>query len=273
MSTPAQGTAPILLAFSGGLDTSFCVPWLKETYGRPVITVTVDTGGIDAEAAKTLAQRAAELGASAHHLVPAKQDYFDKVLKFLLMGNARRGNLYPFCVGAERVLQAQLVAEIRQEAGHHAPSPTAAPPPATTRCVSKWRCARWPPASRVLAPGARPSAFKRPEQLEVPRGAQPARCRRMVRRIPSTAACGASPSAARKRSPRRARMPDQRLGADEAMRSRTRSAPEQPLPSVSRQGVPSSLDGEATGRLSTLIEKLEAASPAPYGIGRGIHLG
>jgi argininosuccinate synthase len=42
----------LLLAFSGGLDTSFCVPWLAETYGRPVITVTVDTGGIDAAAAR-----------------------------------------------------------------------------------------------------------------------------------------------------------------------------------------------------------------------------
>lgn len=50
-------TAPILLAFSGGLDTSFLVPWLKETYGRPVITLTVDTGGIDDAAARVLAVR------------------------------------------------------------------------------------------------------------------------------------------------------------------------------------------------------------------------
>ena len=62
-STPRQGAEPILLAFSGGLDTSFCVPWLKDTYQRPVITVTVDTGGIDAAAAKSLAQRSAQLGA------------------------------------------------------------------------------------------------------------------------------------------------------------------------------------------------------------------
>ena len=43
-STHLKGAEPILLAFSGGLDTSFCVPWLKDTYGRPVITVTVMTG-------------------------------------------------------------------------------------------------------------------------------------------------------------------------------------------------------------------------------------
>ncbi|EQD44823.1 Argininosuccinate synthase, partial [mine drainage metagenome] len=57
------GEQPIVLAYSGGLDTSFLVPWLTETYRRPVITVTVDTGGIDAEAARTLAERARALGA------------------------------------------------------------------------------------------------------------------------------------------------------------------------------------------------------------------
>src|SRR5580704_7805111 len=92
---------PILLAFSGGLDTSFCVPWLKETYRREVVTVTVDTGGLDADAARTLATRARELGAAAHHLVPARAEYFERVLKYLVMGNVRRGQLYPLCVGAE----------------------------------------------------------------------------------------------------------------------------------------------------------------------------
>ena len=52
MTEPTAGTTPILLAFSGGLDTSFCVPWLAEKYGRPIVTLTVNTGGIDAEAAR-----------------------------------------------------------------------------------------------------------------------------------------------------------------------------------------------------------------------------
>src|ERR1700730_9723696 len=69
---------PILLAFSGGLDTSFCVPWLKDTYGRPVITVTVDTGGIDEAAAQSLAVRAAQLGAIEHHLIDARSAYFEQ---------------------------------------------------------------------------------------------------------------------------------------------------------------------------------------------------
>ena len=111
-STSRPGAEPILLAFSGGLDTSFCVPWLKETYQRPVITVTVDTGGIDAAAAQSLAERSQKLGAIEHHLIDARTPYFEQVLKYLLMGNVRRGGVYPLCVGAERVLQAQTIAQM-----------------------------------------------------------------------------------------------------------------------------------------------------------------
>ena len=81
------GNEPILLAFSGGLDTAFLVPWLSATYGRPIVTVTVDTGGIDAQAAKVLQQRARELGAQDHILVEAKHAYFDQVIRYLIMGN------------------------------------------------------------------------------------------------------------------------------------------------------------------------------------------
>ena len=113
-----KGEQPILLAFSGGLDTSFLVPWLKENHDRPVITVTVNTGGIDAAAARTLEERARALGAADHHLVDARADYFQHVLRFLIMGNVRRGQLYPLCVGAERVMQAQTIAQIAKQTGH-----------------------------------------------------------------------------------------------------------------------------------------------------------
>ena len=115
--TLPAGSEPILLAFSGGLDTSFLVPWLKENYGRPVITVTVDTGGIDADAAKVLDERARALGAQDHILVEAKQGYFEQVLKYLIIGNIKRGQMYPLCVGAERVMQAQTIAEYARKLG------------------------------------------------------------------------------------------------------------------------------------------------------------
>ena len=163
-STFGQGAEPILLAFSGGLDTSFCVPWLKDTYQRPVITVTVDTGGIDADAARSLAERSARLGAIEHHLIDAKTAYFEQVLKFLIMGNVRRGNVYPLCVGAERVLQAQTIAQMALSLG--------------TKMVAHGCTAagndqvRFEVALRTLAPDleiiapVRDRAFQRPEQLK-----------------------------------------------------------------------------------------------------------
>ena len=109
--------SPIILAFSGGLDTSFCVPWLKENYGREVITATVDTGGIDAEAAVSLKERAIALGAIEHVVVDSKQDFFDSVISYLIAGNVLRGQTYPLCVGAERGLQASRLAQLAKDRG------------------------------------------------------------------------------------------------------------------------------------------------------------
>src|SRR5690606_3048124 len=114
-SAPSDG--PIVLAFSGGLDTSFCIPWLTETYGRPVVTATVNTGGLDAEASERLEQRALALGARQHVLVEARDEFFNQVLKFLIMGNVRRGQLYPLCVGSERGVQARHLAELATKLG------------------------------------------------------------------------------------------------------------------------------------------------------------
>ena len=117
--TPAGDPSdnPIVLAFSGGLDTSFCIPWLKETYGRPVVTATVNTGGLDAAAAENLERRALALGARHHVLVEAREEFFDQVIRYLIMGNVRRGQLYPLCVGSERGVQARHLAELATRLG------------------------------------------------------------------------------------------------------------------------------------------------------------
>jgi argininosuccinate synthase len=82
--------SPIILAFSGGLDTSFCVPWLKEHLGRDVITATVDTGGIDSAAAAALEERALALGAIEHVLIDCKEDFFTTVIRHLIAGDRAR---------------------------------------------------------------------------------------------------------------------------------------------------------------------------------------
>lgn len=106
----------ILLAFSGGLDTSFCVPYLKESTGEDVITATVDTGGLDQAAARLLRERSRELGALEHYTIDAKQAYFDEIIAYLIMGNVTREG-YPLCVGPERVIQARKLVELAKDLG------------------------------------------------------------------------------------------------------------------------------------------------------------
>jgi argininosuccinate synthase len=266
MTTFSQGHEPILLAFSGGLDTSFCVPWLKDTYQRPVITVTVDTGGIDAAAAQSLAERSELLGAVAHHLVDARAAYFDQVLKFLIMGNVRRGHLYPLCVGAERVLQAQTIAQMALSLK-------------TTMVAHGCTAAgndqvRFEVALRTLAPQleiiapVRDRAFQRPEQLKY----------LQEHKLP-VPPFGAAYSVNRG-------LWGVTIGGKETLTSQgsipddawvlSKDAFAQPRPPERHtvgftQGVPDQLDGERHPPVA-VIEKLEALA-GPFGIGRGIHLG
>lgn len=111
---------PIVLAYSGGLDTSFCVSWLKEKYSCDVITVTVDTGGLDANKRKTLEKKALSLGSKEHLTIDGRATFFDETLRYLIFGNVLRGHAYPLCVGAERTLQARLVAEFAAKRGARA---------------------------------------------------------------------------------------------------------------------------------------------------------
>ena len=106
---------PIVLAYSGGLDTSFCIPWIKENYGRDVITVTIDTGGFDEENKENIKKRAINLGAKQHYFLDSKDEYFEKIIKYLIAGNIKKGQLYPLCVGAERGLQAKRLASFMLE--------------------------------------------------------------------------------------------------------------------------------------------------------------
>ena len=257
---------PIVLAYSGGLDTSFLVPWLKEQHGRPIITVTVDTGGIDAAAAATLRERAMALGASAHHQIDARADYFEQVLRFLIMGNVRRGQLYPLCVGAERVMQAQTIARMARElgTGSIAHGCTAAGNDQVRFEVALRTLA---PELEVIAP-VRDRAFKRQEELDF-----------LTQRGLPVPPHGAAYSINRG-------LWGVSIGGKETLTSQgslpddawvlSREAFTKPLPAKRivlrfEQGVPCGLDGQAMTPVG-VIEALEAIA-GPYGIGRGIHLG
>jgi argininosuccinate synthase len=106
----------LLLAFSGGLDTSYLLRRFVAE-GHRVTAVTVDTGGLDDAARAAIAQRATELGAADVRLVDARERVYRQHVAWLVKANVRRGGVYPLCVGAERVVQAQAVAEMAREIG------------------------------------------------------------------------------------------------------------------------------------------------------------
>ncbi|HEX9853201.1 MAG TPA: argininosuccinate synthase, partial [Woeseiaceae bacterium] len=257
--------SPIILAFSGGLDTSFCVPWLKQQYGRDVITVTVNTGGIDKEAAE-LSRRSAALGAIEHLLLDGRQAYFDTVLRYLIAGNVRRGQFYPLCVGAERGLQATELAKLAlaRKASTIAHGCTAA---GNDQVRFEVALRTLNPQLQVLAP-VRDNNWAREEQLQY----------LQEHGLPLPAQ-GSAYSINRG-------LWGTTIGGRETLTS-AGSIPEEawvlssgafakPLAATSHslgfhRGIPVSLDGETLQPVA-LIEKLEALAGA-YGIGRGIHLG
>ena len=113
-------SSKLVLAFSGGLDTSFCAVWLRETLGADVATVCVDTGGFAPGEIEAVAARAKQLGIADHRTIDGKQQVYDRFVSYLIKGNCLRGGVYPMSVGAERVVQAEEVVRAARDIGAHA---------------------------------------------------------------------------------------------------------------------------------------------------------
>ncbi|WP_343488363.1 argininosuccinate synthase [Allomuricauda sp. d1] len=96
----------LILAYSGGLDTSYCAKYLSKEKGFEVHAVSVNTGGFSKEEIKTIEEKALALGASSYTSIDAVQNFYDKVVKYLIFGNVLRNNTYPLSVSAERIVQA-----------------------------------------------------------------------------------------------------------------------------------------------------------------------
>ena len=107
----------VVLAFSGGLDTSFCVPYLKNEKGLEVHTIMVNSGGFSKEEEKAIEERALTLGAASHTTIDVSETYYDKGLKYLIFGNVLKNNTYPLSVSSERVFQALEVLKHVQKLG------------------------------------------------------------------------------------------------------------------------------------------------------------
>ena len=106
----------LVLAFSGGLDTSYCVPFLTAE-GWTVHTVYVDTGGATDADRLAIGHQARAVGAASHRTVDARQEVYDRFVRYLIQANVLRGDVYPLSVAAERAQQAISVIEVARQLG------------------------------------------------------------------------------------------------------------------------------------------------------------
>lgn len=107
----------VVLAFSGGLDTSYCAKYLSETLGYEVYAVTVNTGGFTKHEEMELKNRAEKLGVASYTFINAEKEYYSSCIKYLIYGNVLKNNTYPLSVSAKRTIQAQNIAKFAMEIG------------------------------------------------------------------------------------------------------------------------------------------------------------
>ncbi|QEC51755.1 argininosuccinate synthase [Anseongella ginsenosidimutans] len=100
----------VVLAYSGGLDTTYCLLYLSKIKHMEVHAVTVDTGGFSKEEIKDIEKRAMELGAASYECVDAVDQYYESCIRYLVFGNILKNNTYPLSVSAERISQAMSIA-------------------------------------------------------------------------------------------------------------------------------------------------------------------
>jgi argininosuccinate synthase len=101
----------VVIGFSGGLDTSYCVKYFRDELNYEVHSIIVNTGGFSKEELEQIEQHAKALGVASHTTVDATESYYNNIIKYLIFGNVLKNNTYPLSVSAERVSQALHIAE------------------------------------------------------------------------------------------------------------------------------------------------------------------
>jgi argininosuccinate synthase len=110
----------VVLAYSGGLDTTFCALHLSKDLGHEIHAVLVNTGGFSAKELQDIESRAHALGVASFRILDVVQDYYQSVIRFLVYGNVLKNDTYPLSVSAERIVQAKSIAEYAKSIGAQA---------------------------------------------------------------------------------------------------------------------------------------------------------
>lgn len=253
----------VVLAFSGGLDTSYCAVHLSSDQGYEVHTLTVNTGGFSSEELKDIESRALRLGVASHHAIDETRSYYEQVIRYLIYGNVLKNNTYPLSVSAERMSQALAVAryarKIKADAVAHG----------STGAGNDQ--VRFDMTLQILAPG-----------LEI---ITPIREKRLSREqeIEYLASKGVTYSAAKAAYSINKGLWGTSVGGKETLKSMgmlpeeawptpmTKSAPEETKLGFEK-GELTSIDGKKFSHPVEAIQYLQAKA-GPFGIGRDIHVG
>ena len=110
----------VVLAYSGGLDTTFCALHLSKDLGHEIHAVLVNTGGFSAKELQDIEQRAHALEVASFRILDVVQDYYQSVIRYLVYGNVLKNDTYPLSVSAERIVQAKSIAEYAKSIGAQA---------------------------------------------------------------------------------------------------------------------------------------------------------
>lgn len=110
-----MGKKKVVLAFSGGLDTSFCVKYLSEELGYDVYTALANTGGFTLDELTVVEEKAYKLGSKKHVNLDITQEYYEKSIKYMIFGNVLRNGTYPISVSSERIFQAIAIINYAKE--------------------------------------------------------------------------------------------------------------------------------------------------------------
>lgn len=255
----------IVVAFSGGLDTSFCVAWLRQEQGAEVHTVFVHSGGADAAECAAIEARATECGAVSHTTIDGRAAIFDRFITYLVKGNVLRGGVYPLCVGAERVVQGEEMVRIANAVG------------ADAVCHGSTGAGndqvRFDVAFRVLAPEmelmspVRDLKWSRDQEAEYLRAAGLEVDASTATYSVNAGMWGTTVGGGEIHDPTQA--PSDAVWA--AAGSTVTDDGSREVTLAFNQGLPVAVDGAVVDG-TTLCATLDALA-APFGIGRGVHLG
>jgi len=251
----------VALAFSGGLDTSYCVPRLAEG-GWLVETVFVNTGGTTAADRAAIRRQAETVGAARHHEVDARAAVFDRFVRYLIQGNVLRGEVYPLSVAAERTQQAISVIEVARAVGAGAVAH------GSTGAGNDQ--VRFDVAFRVLAPELQIITPIRDENLQRPQAIAYLEARGLP--VPSKASAYSINRGLWGTTYGGGWTHDAWAGPPDELFEPPANAPAaRDIVIGWERGVPISIDGTAIDG-PTLVDQLGDLCAA-YGVGRGIHVG